>query len=319
MMAVGHASTAACRPAGSPGPLGLFVAPPVVQATVHLRLPDTLRLHGRPSEWLDVQRIGHSAGCFLEGPTFDAEGRLWFVDLAHGRILREEANGTVTVVCAYEGEPNGLALHPDGRIFVADYRQGILALDPASGHLARVCDRDGMDRLKGPNDLLITGDGTLYFTDQGGTGWQDPSGRVYRLGADGHLQRLLDNVPSPNGLALTPDGRTLLVAVTRANAVWRVPLPPAGRGPVFKVGTFVQLSGGVGPDGLAMHPDGRLAVAHFGLGCAWVFSWLGLPLACVQSCTGLGVTNVAWGGEDGNMLFLTESETGTVLEAHVKP
>ena len=299
-------------------PLALFAPPLPIPSAVHLRLPDALRLHGRRSAWAEVQRPGHDTHSFLEGPTFDDQGRLYLVDIAHGRILRAERDGEFHVVAQYEGEPNGLALHPDGRLFVADYRRGILVLDPVSGHLDTYLDRDGMDRLKGPNDLLFSREGELYFTDQGGTGWQDPSGRLYRVGTDGRLERLLDNVPSPNGLALTPDEGTLVLAVTRANALWRVPLRPrAAR--ISKVGTFVQLSGGIGPDGLAMHADGRLAVAHFGLGCAWVFSALGVPLACVQSCTGLGVTNVAWGGEDGHTLFMTESETGTVLRAHVPP
>lgn len=299
-------------------PLALFSPPLSISSTVHLRLPDRLRLHGRRSAWVEVQRPGHDTHSFLEGPTFDTEGRLYLVDIAHGRILRADRDGEVAVVADYDGEPNGLALHPDGRLFVADYRLGILVLDTRTGRLDTFLDRDGMDRLKGPNDLVFSREGELYFTDQGGTGWQDPTGRVYRVGTDGRLERLLDNAPSPNGLALTPDQGTLVVAVTRANALWRVPLRPRGAR-VFKVGTFVQLSGGVGPDGLAMHADGRLAVAHFGLGCAWVFSTLGVPLACVQSCTGLGITNVAWGGADGHDLFMTESETGTVLRAHVPP
>ena len=299
-------------------PLALFAPPVAIASTVHLRLPDALRLQGRRSAWAQLQRPGHDTHSFLEGPTFDAAGRLYLVDIAHGRVLRVERDDTVEVVAQYDGEPNGLAMHPDGRRVVADYRLGILVLDPGSGRLETFLDRDGMDRLKGPNDLLFSRDGELYFTDQGSTGWQDPTGRVYRLGHDGRLDRLLENAPSPNGLALTPDEGTLMVAVTRANALWRVPLRPRG-GRISKVGTFVQLSGGIGPDGLAMHADGRLAVAHFGLGCAWVFSALGVPLACVQSCAGLGVTNVAWGGEDGHTLYMTESETGTVLQARVPP
>lgn len=299
-------------------PLCLFAPPLTLSSAVHLRLPDALRLHGRRSAWAEMQRPGHDTHSFLEGPTFDAQGRLYLVDIAHGRILRAERDGEIRVVAQYAGEPNGLALHADGRLFVADYRLGILVLDPRNGELDTYLERDGMDRFKGPNDLLFSREGELYFTDQGGTGWQDPTGRVYRVGLDGRLERLLDNVPSPNGLALTPDEGVLMLAVTRANALWRVPLRPR-TARISKVGTFVQLSGGVGPDGLAMHADGRLAVAHFGLGCAWVFSPQGVPLACVQSCAGLGVTNVAWGGEDGHTLFMTESETGSVLRADVPP
>lgn len=88
--------------------------------------------------------------------------------------------------------------------------------------------------------------------------------RWRRAGRCGCRDCLLDNVPSPNGIALDPAETTLYVAVTRANAVWRVPLMADGT--VAKVGNFIQLSGGGGPDGLAVDSEGNLAVAHIVLG-----------------------------------------------------
>ena len=73
---------------------------------------------------------------------------------------------------------------------------------------------------------------------------------MFRIRVNGQIDCLLDNIPSPNGIALDPTESMLYVAVTRANAVWRVPLMPDGG--VAKVGNFIQLSGGVGPDGLAV-------------------------------------------------------------------
>ena len=83
---------------------------------------------------------------------------------------------------------------------------------------------------------------------------------------------------------------------------------------MFKVGVFIQLSGGLGgPDGLAADVDGGLAVAHIGLGSVWLFDPLGEPRYRVRSCAGLATTNVAYGGADNKTLFITESETGSVL------
>src|SRR3546814_6709308 len=65
----------------------------------------------------------------------------------------------------------------------------------------------------------------MYFTDQGLTGLHDPTGRVLRLRADGRLDCLVDTVPSPNGIVLDREEAHLFVAVTRANQVWRIPLP----------------------------------------------------------------------------------------------
>ncbi|MFX8156757.1 SMP-30/gluconolactonase/LRE family protein, partial [Acinetobacter baumannii] len=78
----------------------------------------------------------------------------------------------------------------------------------------------------------------------------DPTGRVYRLRPDGRLDCLLSNGPSPNGLVLTPDESALFVAMTRDNAVWRLPL--LADGSTSKVGRFAQFYGTSGPDGMAM-------------------------------------------------------------------
>jgi gluconolactonase len=77
------------------------------------------------------------------------------------------------------------------------------------------------------------------------------------------------------------------------------------------------LSGGVGPDGLAVDADGNLAVAHVGLGSVWLFSALGEPMLRVRSCEGLHTTNVAYGGVDGCTLFITESASGNILMARM--
>ena len=76
--------------------------------------------------------------------------------------------------------------------------------------------------------------GNLYFTDQGQTGLHDPTGRLYRLRPDGRLDLLLSNVPSPNGVALSPDERVLYLGVTRGNQVWRVPLLDDGSGSILR-------------------------------------------------------------------------------------
>ncbi len=75
-------------------------------------------------------------------------------------------------------------------------------------------------------------------------------------------------------------------------------------------GFFAYLSGGIGPDGMAMDAAGNLIVAHVGMGCGWVLSPRGKPLYPIRSCRGDGVTNMAFGGPDGKTPFITESERG---------
>jgi len=95
-----------------------------------------------------------------------------------------------------------------------------------------------------------------------------------------------------------------------------VPLNPDGS--LGRVGIFIQMSGGTGPDGIAMDAEGNLAVCHVGLGSVWLFSRFGRPLYEIQSCTGHAITNAAYGGPDGKTLFITESETGTILQARLE-
>jgi gluconolactonase len=293
----------------------MYAAPPVIETRVFARMPDDLRIRGRRSRWLDIQFHGKDTGCFLEGPSFDRAGNLYVVDIPWGRIFRISPQGEFSLVAEYDGEPNGLKVHRDGRIFIADYRNGIMLLDPASGKVSPLLERNVLERFKGVNDLVFADNGDLYFTDQGLTGLHDPTGCLYRLRADGQLDCLVKNIPSPNGLAMGPDDASVYVNATRDNAVWRVPLTQDGR--AFKVGAFIRMSGGTGPDGLAVDAEGNLAVAHVGLGTVWLFSQLGEPLARIRSCAGALTTNVAYGGPDGRSLFITESDSGQILVAQL--
>ena len=166
---------------------------------------------------------------------------------------------------------------------------------------------------KGCNDLFFDQQGRLYFTDQGQTGLHDPAGRVFRW--DGRrLDCLIDKVPSPNGLVFDYIEKNLMIAVTRANAVWRLPISSSGR--VNKAGLFVQFSGGrAGPDGLALTDSNGLVVCQTGMGLVWVHDELGRPIAVIRSPRGLGTTNCAFGGESLEALYITESDTGTILIA----
>ncbi len=291
----------------------MYAPPAELETRVFARVPADLEVTNRSSEWLEGRTHGQ-LGCFLEGPAFDRQGRLYCTDIPYGRILRIDPDGSFTVAAEYDGEPNGLKIHRDGRIFIADQKQGILVMDPDGGAPKPFLIRVALERLKGPNDLHFAPNGDLYFTDQAQTGLHDPTGRLIRVRADGAIDVLLDNVPSPNGLVLNPAGNILYLAVTRANAVWRVPLGRAGG--VSKVGTFIQLSGGGGPDGLAIDEEGNLAIAHAGLGSVWLFSPEGEPLYRIRSCTkGRMTTNLAYGGADRRTLFITESATGSILAA----
>lgn len=288
-----------------------FDAPKVIGSEVFAVLPEAYRQPARSQR--NPLRL-NAGGTTLEGPSFDRAGNLYFTDIRNSRIFRASPKAEVALVAEYDGEPNGIKIHRDGRIFVADHRHGIMLLDPERGTVETLIRGPGKERFKGVNDLFFAEDGALYFTDQGATGLHDPTGRVYRLGADGGLSCVIDTVPSPNGLVLDATGTILYLAVTRASAIWYVPLTAEGR--PTRAGVFSWLPAG-GPDGLAFDTQGNLAAADPRLGVVWVFDRRGLPVYRVEPCVGSYLTNIAFGGPDNRWLYMTEGDTFSILRAEM--
>src|SRR5689334_20495146 len=265
--------------------------PLAIETTVFSAMPDRFRRKGVRASWVDANRPGVATDCFIEGPSFDARGNLYIVDIPFGRIFRIAPDGAWTLVIEYDGWPNGLKIAADGRILVADYMHGIMQLDAKAGRITPVLTARNSESFRGCNDLHLASNGDVYFTDQGQTGLHDASGRVYRLARSGRLDCLIDTGISPNGLVLDPTERVLFVAMTRANAVWRLPFMTDGS--VSKVGRFCSLFGTSGPDGLTMDARGRLFVGHASLGHVFVFAPNGEMIARIKSCAGPNCTNIA--------------------------
>jgi gluconolactonase len=285
----------------------MFAAPSNITAEVYATLPSDLRVGEHQALWGGVPRDS-----FLEAPVFLPDGDLVCVNVPYGQLLRTRQDRTFIVEASYDGQPNGLAVAPDGSMLICDYRRGLMRCDGAN--ISVVAHGYGAEHFRGPNDLVIAANGDVYFTDQGESALNDPTGRLFRW-REGRIELVLSGIPSPNGLALIDDDRTILLAVTRANAIWRVPL--RAEGVAGRVGTFIQLSGGMGPDGMAVDRQGRVAVAHLGLGTVWVFDPFGELLFRIRSPLGRAVTNVAFHSNDDDELYITEADSGSILRARL--
>ncbi|KAB2573740.1 6-deoxy-6-sulfogluconolactonase [Lasiodiplodia theobromae] len=291
--------------------MNFYPAPPVIEARIWVRIPDELRCTGQATEWKGGSALPFS-GIFLEGPTTDSQGNVFVTDIPYGRILKIDAEKNVSECVRYDGEPNGMVLRGDGLMVVADYKQGLLLFDPSTQTISPHLTRRNLERFKGPNDLIVSSTGELFFTDQGQTGITDPTGAVYRQSQGSRLDCLLHNGVSPNGLALTPDEHFLYVAMTRANAVWRLPLNADGSS--TKAGVFFQSFGNAGPDGLAVDEEGSLFVCHPSLGCVFVVDKDGIPKARIAGDArgGRNLTNCTFGGPENKTLFITDSMEGNI-------
>ena len=190
----------------------LETPPRLIETRVFSTMPAAFRRKGVATSWADANRPGQDTDSFIEGPSFDAEGHLYVVDIPFGRIFRIAPSGEWSLAIAYEGWPNGLKIAADGRILVADYKHGLMELDAKAGRMQPLLTARNSESFRGCNDLHLAANGDIYFTDRGQTGLQDPPGRAYRLSPNGRLDCLIDTGISPNGLALDSRETVLFVA-----------------------------------------------------------------------------------------------------------
>jgi len=276
-------------------------------------LPDDLHHRGEPSAWAKMTRPGQPMHSFLEAAFFDQDGQLWLSDVPYGRVFRISSAGEWQQMHQIEGEPHSMRIAPDGSRIAVDYKHGLIAL---TGETSFEVLSTGADTpFLGLSDMTYGPDGVLWFTDSGRSSLSDPTGRVYRW-SDGTLQRVLSNVPYSNGIAVSSDNAWVYVAATRANQVWKFSTRLPDAGPPM-VGTYLQLSGGLGPDGLACNSIGWLAVAQAQAGRAYVFDELGDLIAEVRLPRGLWTTSVKFDPADPQRLIIVDAQFGAIFTCSI--
>lgn len=260
----------------------------------------------------DTQPVKVAEGfAFCEGPAFGPDGNLYVVNLRGGFISRVRLNGNVERFAETPG-PNGGQFDADGRYICCEVRRrAIVAVSPG-GDVLLLTDNAGGRPLNGPNDIAIDADGGMYFTDPEGSDLDHPIGAVYYIRPDLTTVKVDDRLAYPNGINITVDRRHVLVAETLTKQIRRYERRPdgtLGRGEVF-----CQLEGGVGPDGMAFDMDGRLYVAHFGMGCIQVIDPSGAVIAQLRT-PGNDPTNCCFGPPGSHVagsLFVTETAGNAV-------
>ncbi|MDF3041128.1 MAG: Gluconolactonase [Thermomicrobiales bacterium] len=157
-----------------------------------------------------------------EGPAFDRDGNLYFVNWLSSSIVKLTLDGVASESFNTGGIPAGLAFHRDGSLYVADEGDeihGILRI--ADGQATILVNEYEGKPLNGANDLVFDRDGVLYFSDPWRSSRANPIGGFYRLFPDGALAQIDTGLAFPNGVALSADGSTAYLAETGLHRILR--------------------------------------------------------------------------------------------------
>ena len=260
---------------------------------------------------------------FIEGPVWiRGESRLLFSDVRGNTIYQwTEADGASPFIDpVFEGDrtgrgsvsSNGLTLDAEGRLIVCEHGNRRISRLEADGTRSVVVEQHEGGQLNSPNDAVYSSDGSLYFTDPpyGLEGLEDSPMReldfngIYRLSPDGELELLVRDQSRPNGIALSPDERTLYVANSDGeNKVWMaydIDEEGASNGRVFYDVNDQTAAGAA--DGMKVDLAGNIFAT--GPGGVWIFAPDGTHLGTIMP--GEVTANVGW-GDDGRTLYMTAS------------
>lgn len=279
---------------------------------------------------------------FPEGPVAMADGSIILVEISAGAITRIAADGARTTVAEPGGGPNGLALGPDGALYVcnnggrfsfsqiegglfpgpapAEHAGGsIQRVDIATGAVTTLYEACDGHRLWAPNDIVFDRDGGFWFTDNGRN-----DGRTLNLGglfyakADGSaIRRVRGGMISPNGVGLSPAQDEVYVADTALGRLWAFALKAPGvlgEQPFRQHGRVVaNLQGYQMVDSLAVEADGRVCVATLMNGGVTVFTPSTGETEHIAFPDPM-ITNICFGGADMRDAWITASSTGKLLK-----
>jgi gluconolactonase len=249
---------------------------------------------------------------FTEGPVWTSAGELLVTSMSRGLIYRVALDAAPAEVAAETGGgPNGLAEATDGTIFCAQNGNATVksrSPRPVVAGIQTIAGSDVVDLVGGclaPNDLVVSPDGLVWFTDPDPAGGPGAVRTLDR--ATGELATMIDDIEFPNGIAFDDAGR-LLVADTGGDAILRYAVEGGAVGPRELLGSCPG-----GPDGIALDADGNLYVAAFDGDEVLLLDPAGAPAGTFALPAGTRPTNLCFAGPGLETLVVTAASGGRVL------
>ena len=255
---------------------------------------------------------------FTEGPSADKQGNIYFTDQDNNKILKWSVEGELSVFSDQSGRANGLCFDQHGMLWAcSDQNNEIWCFDAKGQPTIYLTDGYLNKKLNGPNDLWVTPDGTIYFTDPyyKRDWWnharedQQNTQQVYGFKPGSReLTRLTDDLLQPNGIVGSPDGKYLYIADIQDGKTWKYTIQPDGT--LGEKMLFAEM----GSDGMTMDEKGNLYLTGNGV---TIFNPKGIKIAHIP-VEARWTSNVAFGGKRRNLLFITATESIYQLEMNVR-
>jgi sugar lactone lactonase YvrE len=183
------------------------------------------------------------------------EDRLWFTDMATNLVSTVDLDGRSETIAEVPGTPMGLGLLPDGRLLIVSSQDGKLLRREPDGSLVTHADLSGLSGFPW-GDMVVDGRGNAYVGNIGfefGEGEPAP-GTVALVTSDGTVRQVADDVQFPNGMVVTPDGGTLILAESYGNRLTGFDIAD---GTLTNRRVWADLPGGF-PDGICLDAEGAI-------------------------------------------------------------
>lgn len=270
---------------------------------------------------LETTEMVEVAGGFLftEGPVWDSAGCcLLFSDIPADTIYRQVSGAEAKAFRKPSHNSNGLTFDRQGRLIACEHGARRVSRGEADGSVTALATHYQGKRLNSPNDVVVRSDGVIFFTDPPyGIKPEDqeqPCNGVYCLAPDGSLTLLVDDFDRPNGLAFSPDEKTIYIADTSRLQVRAFDV--AADGALSNGRLFAEMESELegGPDGMKVDVEGNLYSS--GPGGVWIYRPDG-ELLGVAAAPQLPA-NLAFGGTDYRTLFITARSTVYALRTRVE-
>jgi gluconolactonase len=259
-----------------------------------------------------LDRLHHGMS-FGEGPLWNRrDGTFLWVDIVGDTIWRWQPEIGAKPLIHPSGKANGLTFDRQGRLCVAGWSSRTVWRVETEGSVTTLASHYQGKKINSPNDIVVRSDGSIYFTDSPGALYNvgmasedlqqylDFQG-VFRIAADGRIDAVVTDTVYPNGLAFTPDEKVLYVNDTRLGEIRAYDMRPDGScGPMRLFHKLTGSEPGIA-DGMKVDREGNVYCT--GPGGIHVISREGELLGRIRipdHCT-----NLAWGGEDWQTLYIT--------------